>query len=183
MLLAQVTPADVIGEALRLHLGPTAWPAVASRSFSVGPFEVMLEVLAASHRVRVCRQVTGSTLDVLTETVACGTAATPPVANDRLPSHHRADLRGATYQFSSATEFGDAAVGAATTAVRTIDCGLQVGFPGHPDALTGISLHVAASSIGDEPTALSWTTWHVYPGARPHVVTTSSNLALHGGPQ
>lgn len=175
MLLADVLPADVIGDSLRLHLGPTEWPAVATRTITVGAFLVRLEVLAASHRVQVL------TLDhrpVVTETVACGSATAPPVDEHRLPTAHHEQLGGATYRFGSTSETGREAVHHAAQTVRRVERGLQVAFPGHPDALTGICLHPAHPLIRRSQTSLGWTTFHVYPGATPHVVTTSSTLTL-----
>lgn len=177
MLLAHVTPADVIGEALRLHLGPTAWPAVASRSFTVGSHEVLLEVLAASHRVSV--RPAGAAAATLVETVACGAASTPPVDSEQLPVRHVAALARATYQFESATRFGPDGVERAAREVRHVDHGLQVAFPGHPDALTGIRLQ-PQDPTGDTEPSITWTTWHVYPGTLPHVVTTSSTFTPDG---
>ena len=175
MLVAHVHPADVIGESLRLHLGPTEWPAVASRQFRHDPFVITVEVLAASHRVLV--HSAASITPLVVETVACGRAASSPVDDHRLPAEHELDLVAATYRFTSATRTGFHAVRRAADDVRSIERGLQVAFPGHSDALTGIRLDPApaAGAAG----SIGWTTHHVYPGTTPHVVTTSSTLTLH----
>lgn len=180
MLLADVTPADVIGDALRLHLGRTVWPAVAHEVVPVpGVAQVMLEVLAASHRVTVLAPDGNPDHEWLVETVACGTADAPPVSADHLPSSHESVGGHGTYRFRSRTDHGDDAVRRAATAVRAMPRGLAVAFPGHPDALTGLAVSPVEATGPSGAGGVAWSTWHVYPGATPHVVTTSSTFSLH----
>jgi hypothetical protein len=119
-------------------------------------------------------RLAGSAVATLTETVACGTDGTTPVEASTLPSVHEVDLDGGRYRFESTTLHGSGPVESAARSVREVAQGLTVAFPGHPDALTGIRLDHRGAHARADATAISWTTWHVYPGALPHVVTTSS---------
>jgi hypothetical protein len=175
LLSVDVPPADVIGDALRLHLGPNALPAVAGIRVPVGPDLVLvLEVLAASHRVTVLR----SGRPVLVETVACLTGSpldAPPVDPAALPGAHAVDLGAGCYRFTSERRDGPAPLAEAARLVRALSGrgdALTVGFPGHPDALTGLAM------VGAAPAPLAWSTWHLYPGADPHVVATTSVMNL-----
>lgn len=180
LLSVDVPPADVIGDALRLHLGPNALPAVAAVRVPVGHgCTVVLEVLAASHRVSLHRHGR----PVLVETVACATGSPldpEPVLASVLPAHHAATVEGGTYRFASARFEGIAAVDRHATVVRTLGGradALTVEFPGHPDALTGLAVE-PAPSVAASPVTVSWSTWHLYPGTAPHVVTTTSSVHL-----
>ena len=200
ILSVDVPPTDVIGDALRLHLGPNGLHAVASRRVALGGgWALVLEVLAASHRVTV-ESPAGP---VLVETVACGIeAGSPPVDPDRLPGRHEVAVAGGRYHFAS--ERGDGpAVEAAAERLRAAGARtdtLVVGFPGHPDALTGLVVQAetvpartvpsgadhapadpGAGAGTGAPATVRWATWHVYPGAAGHVVTTSSSFARSEG--
>lgn len=173
LLSVDVPPADVIGDALRLHLGPNALPAVALVRVPVaGIGVVVLEVLAASHRVTVVHH----DRPVLVETVACatGSALDPePVDPSALPACHHDLLGTGSYRFTSDRLAGARAVAETARHLRTLSQrsdALTVGFPGHPDALTGLA--VAPAPAG----TVAWSTWHLYPGADPHVVATTSVL-------
>ncbi len=163
--------ADVVGDALRLHIGPTDLPAVASVNVSLGGGRrLLLEVLAASHRATVLV----SDVALLTETVACaveGGSGQSPVDPSRLPLTHT--LEG--YRFASRRLEGSVALAQEVAEVRRLgDRGdsVVVGFPGHPDALTGLT-------VGEySERSVTWRTWHLYPGPTPHVVTTFSQFDL-----
>ncbi|HRA34715.1 MAG TPA: DUF2617 family protein [Acidimicrobiales bacterium] len=175
LLSVDVPPADVIGDALRLHLGPNALPAVAAIRVPVGPHRVLvLEVLAASHRVTLLLHGRPA----LVETVACATGSpldAEPVDPYSLPTAHAVDLEPGGYRFTSERRDGHGAVTDAARHVRTLSGrgdALTVGFPGHPDALTGLAV------ASGPPATLAWSTWHLYPGATPHVVATTSIIEL-----
>lgn len=169
---------DVAGDALRLHLGVNTLPAVASRLLRINESRaVIFEVLAASHRITV--RASGGR--VLTETVACGSRCdvdAPPVAADRLPSRHTSVIDGGNYEFSSSRLDGADAVREAAQKLRALKDhphALVVEFPGHGDALTGLMLdHVAG--------AITWSTWHLYPGPTAHAVATTTILTQREAP-
>lgn len=175
LLSVDVPPADVIGDALRLHLGPNALPAVASVQVPLaGIGVVVLEVLAASHRVTVVVH----DIPVLVETVACATGSTidpEPVAASALPTRYEGDVGTGTYRFTSDRLSGGRAVTETARHLRALSRrsdALTVGFPGHPDALTGLAL--VPAPVG----TVAWSSWHLYPGADAHVVATTSLLAV-----
>jgi hypothetical protein len=123
---------------------------------------VVVEVLAASHRVHV--------LDddglLATEQVAC---VRPGLAVP-LPEHATHDVAGHRLQLSAERARYDVA------GLARLACGLRSGadddgsivvsFPGHRDALTSVRL------LAD-----GWETWHLYPGRRPHAVRTHTTVA------
>ena len=120
-----------------------------------------LEVLAASHRVRLLAEGVA----VATEQVACIAGA----AHDPLPPSavHRSSRHELTFRCDRPQL--DAA-GLATLAGRlrhsaAAEGALVVSFPGHDDALT------AMRALAD-----GWETWHLYPGPRPHAVRTRTRL-------
>lgn len=173
LLSVDVPPADVIGDALRLHLGANALPAVASVRVPVaGIGVVVLEVLAASHRVTVLHH----DRPVLVETVACATGSTldpEPVDASALPTRHEDVSDLGAYRFTSDRLGGTGAVTETARHLRTLSHradALTVGFPGHPDALTGLALVPAPAGT------VAWSSWHLYPGADAHVVATTSVL-------
>ena len=122
---------------------------------------VVVEVLAASHRVHV--------LDddgvVATEQVAC----VDPAPDEPLPEH--ASHESAAHRLEFASEQPDldsSALGVLAAELRSgadDDATLVVSFPGHVDALT--SVRVLADG---------WETWHLYPGERPHAVRTRTHV-------
>lgn len=123
---------------------------------------VVVEVLAASHRVHVL----GDDGVLATEQVAC-VGDGPPVALPATATHgaggHRLDFTSERPDLDA-----DGLAGLATTLRTAGDDrdALVVSFPGHPDALT--SVHLLADG---------WETWHLYPGARPHAVRTRTTVA------
>lgn len=168
VVLADVPVVDVAGDALRLVLGRTEAPAVASRTWSRGPWTIVAEVLAASHRMTACAPGREAI-----ETVACDVGSVDPVDASSLPRRHvhRAPTHTAT--FSSEQVSGHHAVRALAARLRA-DAGrddhLVVSFPGHPDALTAVHLEAPTSS------SLAWRTWHLYPGRSAHAVVTTTTL-------
>lgn len=123
---------------------------------------VVVEVLAASHRVHVL----GDDGVVATEQVAC-VGDDPPVP---LPAAATHLVRGHRLDFTSDRPDLDAARLADVAATLRTSAedrdALVVSFPGHPDALTSVRL------LAD-----GWETWHLYPGARPHAVRTRTTVA------
>lgn len=178
MLLLPVVPVDVTGSALRLHLGATTWPSVASERFEQPDGIVLVfEVLAASHRVTLLDDRGGSGEPLIVETVACGDSGSAPVRSDELPRGHSHEVGSGHYRFGSSTVHGTTAVADTAEIVRSrtgsIQPGLAVAFPGHPDALTALVIDHAPNQDG-----IGWSTWHIYPGDNPHVVTTTSTFSL-----
>lgn len=175
-----VPPTDVIGDALRLHLGPNGLDAVALRRVELADgWALVLEVLAASHRVTL-ESPTGP---VLVETVACGAGSDRPAVDpERLPAVHQSDFAAGRYVFSSQRGEGPEATAAAerVRAVGGRSDSLVVEFPGHPDALTGLVVDVSPAA-GAASDTVAWSTWHVYPGAAAHVVATSSSFVRSEG--
>jgi hypothetical protein len=123
---------------------------------------VLVEVLAASHRVHV--------LDddgiLATEQVAC--VGSPP--SEALPGHASHEARGHRIDFrSERPDLDPTALADLATELRSMagdDGVLVVSFPGHPDALTSVRVLDAG-----------WESWHLYPGDRPHAVRTSTTVA------
>ena len=174
-----ISPADVVGDALRLRLGPNTLSAVAScrvelGSEARGELTAVLEVLTASHRVTL---ISGGR-DLVVETVACDPGASTPAAGVvdafRLPEEHRWATELGPSCFTSRTLHGQTSLDRARAEIDDLDGragSVVVGFPGHADALTA----VVADRAGLE---LRWRTWHLYPGSDPHHVTTTTTLTL-----
>jgi hypothetical protein len=122
---------------------------------------VVVEVLAASHRVHVL----DDDAVVATEQVAC----VDPAPDEPLPgsathesSAHRLEFR------SEQPDLDGPALAELATGLRSgadDEASLLVTFPGHRDAIT--SVRVLADG---------WETWHLYPGARPHAVRTRTRV-------
>jgi hypothetical protein len=157
---AEVTAVDTHGDRLRLITGPTTFQAVASLTVPLAsPVVVHLDVLAASHRVRLTA-TDGSLL--ATETVACSAS----VASRPLPGVTRwchgdrsLVLAARTWRAPLHVVIGCAHRLAARLADRPDS--LVVDFPGD-GALTALSA-----------TELGWRSWHVYPDPiYPHIVAT-----------
>lgn len=157
---------DTDGRQLRLCVTPTTHVAVASRDLRIQGAVVSLEVLAASHRVRIVGDGDWS----LNETVACDLESY--LTADRLPEERSWSTLNHTMRFHSALLAGSTAVEAAAAELASlpVEKSLVVRFPGHLQALTAIQLLPSAESID----SIAWRTWHLYPGSDPHVVTTST---------
>ena len=170
---------DTTGDALRLALAIGPEPAVAERDVSLPAGWVLtLSVLAASHRV-VLRAADGTV--PVAETVACAGGDVVPVCPDALPAEHRWGAAGAPEGwFRSRTARGATALRGARRAVAEAEASaspsLAVQFPGNGDAVT--SLVVTAADAH----RVVWTTRHLYPGPRPHVVETTTQICLPPGP-
>lgn len=163
-----VPPVDTDGRELRLSVTPTDHVAVATRVVALegalADAAVHLEVLAASHRVRlVCNGVTH-----VTETVACDAAS---AAADQLPTRSSWNAGGRAVSFTSKIVEGAAEVSAAVESIAELDPdrSIVVRFPGHSMAFTAIELLPAAADD-----SIAWQTWHLYPGPDAHVVLTST---------
>lgn len=178
-----VPVADVSGAALRLFTQPPDHSAVLSRRVEVEDWVVVLDVLAASHRITVLdadpRPVRSSRRALVSETVACmASGAAPddpsPVASDALPAEHQWSASGLTMRFTARTIVGDAAVEAAADELDALDpesTSLVARFPGHPLARTALA--VGVERVNGEP-QLTWNSWHLYPGIDPHVVMSQT---------
>ncbi len=94
--------------------------------------------------------------------------------DDQLPADHRwATPAGASGWFRSRIQSGSVAIDEALAQLRTRDPalpGLDVQFPGHGEAITSLVLTDATAEH------LAWSTWHLYPGADPHVVMTTTEV-------
>ena len=174
------SPRDTDGRLLRLHCGPSDHPAVASHLVVIGPCEVRLDVLAASHRVSV-RRPAGSGADStwdIDETVACadGLGLALP---DALPGDHRRRSGRWNVHFRSRLDVGLGAVADAVGELESLvgrSDSLVVRFPGADQALTGLRATSRAGAGG-----LTWHSWHCYPGANPHVVRTTTVVTPAAG--
>lgn len=158
--------ADVSADGLSLRFaGTPGLDVVATMSGTVrdGELSVVVEVLAASHRVHVFDD------DGLlaTEQVACLAGV---AAGERLPASARHDVGDRRLDFTSERPTVDgaalAALAAELRASSRRDDALVVSFPGHRDALTSVRL------LPD-----GWETWHLYPGEDAHAVRTRTVLA------
>lgn len=156
--------ADVSADGLTLRFAPTPGLDVVgtmSGTLTGQGLSVVVEVLAASHRVHVF----DDDGVLATEQVACvGDLPSTP-----LPAASAHDTGGHRLEFTStrpgldATELADLAD--ALRAAGTDPAALVVSFPGHRDALTSVRV------LGD-----GWETWHLYPGDRPHAVRTRTTV-------
>lgn len=169
-----VPPHDADGRLLRLLTTPTDHHPVAARDLPLGPTVVRLEVLAASHRVRLGRPAGWEA----TETVAChDPAATRPPADAApgLPDRHRWSAGRWELAFASTIDHSPDAVVRARRELAALDPdrSLTARFPGHPDALTALAVEDRAGDADPGP-SVAWRTWHLYPGPDAHVVVTST---------
>ena len=153
--------ADVSADGLSLRFaGTPGLDVVATLAAPLGatPLTVVVEVLAASHRVHLF-DADGL---VATEQVAC--VGDGP-AGEQLPASAAHAVGPHRLGFSSERPDLDAdAVAELASQLRdhaTADDALVVSFPGHPDALTSVRL------LAD-----GWETWHLYPGEHAHAVRT-----------
>jgi hypothetical protein len=126
-----------------------------------GPgLSVVVEVLAASHRVHVADDAG----PIATEQVACVGGGSPlPAVASQVFGRHRVEFR------SSHPDLDGEEIAAVADALRRSagdHDALVVSFPGHLDALTSVRLAVDG-----------WETWHLYPGDRPHAVRTLTTVS------
>ncbi len=153
--------ADVSADGLSLRFeGTPGLDVVATLAAPLGAtaLTVVVEVLAASHRVHVY----GDDGLLATEQVACVSGGAVgerlPAAADHVVGAHRLDFASERPDLDAASL---ADLASALRALATDDDALVVSFPGHPDALTSVRLLPGG-----------WETWHLYPGAQPHAVRT-----------
>lgn len=152
---------DVSADGLALSFAATpGLEVVATQEVALGErLTVVVEVLAASHRVHV----RGGGGVLASEQVAClgPVAAGLPAA----ATHVTGDLR---LEFASERPALDGA-GLAALATRLRDAAdartVVVSFPGHADALTSVRV------LDD-----GWETWHLYPGPDPQAVRTRTTV-------
>ena len=179
-----VAACDTDGRLLRLRTDRTDHAPVAKSLLAQGPLALTLEVLAASHRVRLTDGATGHVL--LTETVACAEPG-EATAVGTLPTDHAWADGSWLASFHSAIAFGANAVEAAAADVAVLagtSHALVGRFPGHPLALTALEAQFRPTIDGSDetddpfPTVLGWRSWHLYPGSDPHVVTTVTRAIL-----
>ena len=198
-LLLDVPPVDADGRLLRLTTTPGRHPAVARRTVQLGPAIVLLEVLAASHRVRL--RATDAPGWQVHETVACSpddadAHPVPARPEGLLPRSRRWHHAGWDVHFTAELAMGRRPLAEARRLVDRLAVGPAVGddtggrvlvahFPGHPDALTALTAGLTPTRPDRQsrqetsrtgPT-VHWRTWHLYPGAdsgrrQAHVVTT-----------
>lgn len=149
--------------ALGWRLGLPPLDALVVHHVPVGAWTVEVRLLGASHQVRVLRQGRCA----CSEAVAClpGAAPLPPGAARLLPDGR--------YSFTALTRHPDPDGFART--VCAIDAaagrdpqGTALGrYPGHPDALTAVTVRRGPAG------AVTWQTWHTYPQTLEVVVTES----------
>lgn len=156
--------ADVSAEGLTLRFATTPGldvVGIMSGTLTGPGVSVVVEVLAASHRVHV---LDGDGV-LATEQVACvgGAPITPlPDATSHVAGDHRLEFTSTRPDLDAT---GIAELAAGLRADGTGPDALVVSFPGHLDALTSVRL------LGD-----GWETWHLYPGDRPHAVRTRTTV-------
>ncbi|MFT7598381.1 MAG: hypothetical protein ACI8TP_001302 [Acidimicrobiales bacterium] len=179
-----IVTVDTDGRLLRLQCYPTSHRAVESKIVRFQRCVVRLDVLSASHRVLVgpttenpanrnsISSPTAATWEIH-ETVACEAAVAdeqpPEVA--LLPPELRWQAEPWTVDFRSELCFGDHALREAAASVIALtdrSDSLVAAFPGNELALTGLTVR----STSDD--RIRWNSWHLYPGADPHVVTTQT---------
>ncbi len=166
--LSGVEAVDTDGRALLLVTEPTAHPPVAQRLIELDGCSVSLEVLAASHRVRL---LSSTGREAATETVACDDRPLPSMAGGHLPPHHTWTSAGWRLSFQSQLRTGTTTVDAAADELARFagdDKTLIRRFPGHELAIT------ALRAIDDGPDRVAWRSWHLYPGPDSHVVFTET---------
>ncbi|WP_228975854.1 DUF2617 family protein [Streptomyces sp. DH12] len=150
---------DTDADQLAFTLGHPARRALAERTLTVGGVDVRLRLLGASHQVFA---------GPVRETVAC-----LPGSARGLPESAARDFAGRRYSFGARTSTLDpAAFGAEVARIRErADAhprALYGLFPGSADAVTALTVDTDGS-------ALTWRTWHTYPGSR-RIVATRSRL-------
>ena len=157
--------ADVSADGLTLRFAGTPGLDVVATMTGTLPaagVTVVVEVLAASHRVHVLDDGV-----VATEQVACvadGQGTALPASASHPAGRHTLRFTSTRPQLDGAT-LADVANDLRRSAG---DAGaLVVSFPGHADAITSVRL------LPD-----GWETWHLYPGDRPHAVRTRTTVAL-----
>lgn len=132
-----------------------------SAQLAGGRGSVVVEVLAASHRVHLLEGAD----TVATEQVAClGASPASPLPARATHEAGRHRLRFT----ASRPELGAEGLTRLASRLRTADGdrALVVSFPGHPDALTSVQV------LDD-----GWETWHLYPGAAPHALRTRTRVS------
>jgi hypothetical protein len=198
--ITTVAPVDTDGRQLRLRCGSPDRGAthvtVVRLDVDLPPATIRLEVLAASHRVRLRapgRTDDGSTDDGSTgweaeETVACAPSPpTGPSVGDALPGHHRWTAGGWELVFTSTITVGEPELRRARSTIEELAVDraadgrvLAARFPGHPDALTALTVEAPPTGPSDRwPPTVRWQTWHLYPGHRPHLVATTTTARHH----
>lgn len=154
--------ADVTADGLALRFAATPGLAVVAvlEAPLQGSLVARVEVLAASHRIRLV--AAGAV--VATEQVACtGEPSAPalPAAADHRADGHRLEFRSER----TAVDGDDLTRLATRLRARAGPSSLVVTFPGHHDALTAVR-------VGPN----GWETWHLYPGAAPQAVRTRTTV-------
>lgn len=177
----EIAPLDTDGRLLRLHCESTTHSAVATETVRLGEDLLRLDILSASHRVSIASRTSPSSVapawDVH-ETVACGSIGAEQCTS--LPDHLQWSSGPWNLLFASSLSVGVESIDAADcdigSAVERPGCvSIARRFPGHSLAVTAL---VASAPAPDQ---LIWTSWHLYPGPDPHVVTTHTEAQRFSG--
>lgn len=143
-------------------LGSAELPALAVLNLRIGPVDLQLRLLGASHQV-----VLGAGDSLCSETVACLPGRRTP-----LPARVAERVQGWEYEFAARVESlpEQSFAGRAQELLALVENhphGLAGVFPGDPTAFT------ALLAGGDEQ-EIYWRTWHAYPQEGRLVCTRSS---------
>ena len=150
---------------LAWRLGGEELPALAVLDLRIGPVDLQLRLLGASHQV-----VLGAGPGRCSETVACLPGRRTP-----LPARAAERLQGWEYEFAARVESlpDQAFAGRAQELLALVEnhpYGLAGVFPGDPTAFTALL-------AGGDEREISWRTWHAYP-QEGQLVCTRSSLKL-----
>ncbi len=159
---------------LALTLDAAEHPALATRTGRLGPFDVELRLLGASHQVTVGVPLLRGRHTPVRETLAC-----LPGAEPFLPAH----WTDGDYDFHARVTTHDepelarlvAGLQERTASADGRSLGLIGSYPGRPLAVTAI-----LATLDNGPT-LRWETWHSYPQSGELVHTASALTSGESG--
>ncbi|WP_042407983.1 DUF2617 family protein [Streptacidiphilus carbonis] len=143
-------------------LGSKELPALAVLDLRIGPVDLQLRLLGASHQV-----VLGMESGDCSETVAC-----LPGRRSPLPARVAERVQGREYEFAARVETWEeqSFAGRAQELLALVEnhpYGLAGVFPGDPTAFTALL-------AGGDAQGIHWRTWHAYPQEGRLVCTRSS---------
>ena len=161
----QTTYTDTRAGDLAWCLGSKELPALAVLDLRIGPTDLQLRLLGASHQV-----ILGSGGDRCSETVACMPGRRTP-----LPARVAERVQGWEYEFAARVESlqGQGFAQRAQELLALVENhphGLAGVFPGDPTAFTALL-------AGGSEREIYWRTWHAYPQEE-RLVCTRSSLKL-----
>nr|WP_040521682.1 DUF2617 family protein [Gordonia araii] len=147
---------------LTLTLDADEQPALATRRGRLGPFDVELRLLGASHQLTVDRRASG----LLRETLACLPGDRPHLPSTWVRDDYAFRAEVSVHDDESLSELVDRL---RTPADAADSLHLIGSYPGRPLAVTAIR---AGYDVASD--ALRWQTWHTYPQSSEVVYTESA---------